>query len=330
MSDKRLDRCIWQTPYGFRIAIRIAGTLDTKRFPPAYTLKELQQWRDEHERLHRRAARSRRGMFADDVDRYLKAIAAMPSYADRVREIEAWLPAFGSLVRSRITSEAIRAQLQDWRQTKAASTCNHRRTALSHLFTVLDGRAAPNPVRDVPPFKEPAPTRRGVDVLIALAAIRRVKGPMTRVRLLVLLHTGMRPSELMRVTAAHVDLGLGTCEVQTAKGGAYRTIPLNKSARKAFRRFFRIGAAGPFSVASVRKSLVRACRRFPALPTLRVYDLRHSYASARRKAGADLSDVAEMLGHKSLRMTKRYAPVVLDKLRIVDDLVRKIGRKSPV
>jgi integrase len=325
MPDKRLDTGIYQTPYGFRVLIRIQGRLETKRFPPTYTLAALRSWRADHARLHRGPKR-KRGTFADDVDRYLKAVAAMPSYKDRVREIEAWLPAFGELARWRITPELIRVQLQAWRKTKAASTCNHRRTALGHLYTVLDGKAWPNPVRDVPPFAEPPATRRGVELPIALAAIRRVKGKMTRARLLVLLWTGMRPSELMRVTPAHIDLEQGICEVLTGKGGSYRIIPLNKSATKAFKGFLRVGATGHFSVASVRKALVKACKAPPALPILRVYDLRHTFASALRKAGADLADVGEQLGHRSPRMTRRYAPVVLEKLRVAGDLTRK----SPV
>lgn len=306
--------------------LRIHGKLDQKRFPPTYTLAALKKWRDEHERL-RRGPKRARGTFAADVTRYLKAVSSMPSYTDRVREIDAWVPAFGSLARWRITSQMIRVQLHNWRQTKAASTCNHRRTALSHLFTVLDGKGQPNPVRDVPPFREPPATRRGVELLTALAVIRRVKGPKTRARLLVLLWTGMRPSELMRVTETHLDLDQGVCEVLTGKGGNYRIIPLNKSARKAFKGWLRVGAPGAFSVQSIRKSLVRACKA-ANVPPIRVYDLRHSFALALRKAGADLADVGEQLGHRSPKMTRRYAPVVLEKLRIAGDRTRKVSSES--
>ena len=323
MTDKRLDRGIWQTAYGFRIILRINGVPHTKRFPPTYTLDALRRWRDDHERLHRKA-RTSRGTFAADVEDYLKAVKAMPSIEDRTREIEAWLPAFGHLARWRIRPEDIRTQLHAWRADGyAASTVNHRRTALGHLYTVLDDKGTPNPVREVPPFPEPLPTRRGVDVSIALAAIRRVRGRKTRVRLLCLLWTGMRPSELMRVTADHLDLEQGICQVITTKRGRVRVIPLNKSARAAFRRFVRVDAFGRFSTASMLTKLVHACEQHPPLPRLRVYDLRHTYASALRRAGADLADIGEQLGHSSPRMTRRYAPVVMEKLRAAGELVRK-------
>lgn len=325
MTDKRLDRAIYKTPYGFRVFLRINGDPHTKRFPPTYTLDALKRWRDDHERLHRK--KKKRGTFSQDIDDYLLAVQAMPSYEDRVREIRAWEPAFGSLARWRITSEDVRRQLSEWRANgAAASTCNHRRTALGHLYVVLEGKQAPNPVRDVPPFKEPPPTARGIDVWSALSAIRRVKG-FTRTRLLVLLWTGMRPSELMRVQREHVNFEAEYCEVLTGKGGSPRIIHLNKSAVKALRRFFRDGMEGAFSVASMRKCMVRGCKA-AGVPVFRVYDLRHTYASAMRRAGADLADVGHQLGHSSARLAKRYAPVVPDKLRTVGESVRRITSDS--
>lgn len=324
MSDKRLDRAIYKTDSGFRIFLRIHGTPHTKRFPPTYTLDALRNWRDEHERLYRRTAA--RGTLSADITRYLAAIQAMSSFSDRVREIGAWEADFGSTARWRITPEVVRATLQAWRaEGYAASTCNHRRTALGHLYTVLDGKQAPNPVREVPPFKEPPATARGVDLWVALRAIRRVRG-FTHTRLLILLWTGMRPSELMRVEPEHIDFDTATCEVFTGKGGQPRIIGLNKSAMKALKRFVRREMTGEFSVASMRKSLLLAFSKKPKIAPFRIYDLRHTYATALRRAGADLADVGHQLGHSNPRMTKRYAPVILEKVKVAGE---KMRRKSP-
>lgn len=325
MTDKRLDRAIFKTPYGFRIFLRIHGEPHTKRFPPTYSLDALRRWRDDHERIYRRS--HARGTLSADITRYLMAVRSMTSYADRKREIAAWEPALGNVARWRITAEDVRAQLHAWKgEGYAASTCNHRRTALSHLYTVLDGKDAPNPTRNVPPFIEPPATARGIEIRTALTTIRRVGG-FTRTRLLLLLWTGMRPSELKRVQPEHVDFEEGTCLVLTAKGGPARIVSLNRSALKAFRRFFRLEMTGPFSTASMRKSLVRACTAAPALPLFRVYDLRHTYGTQLRRAGADLSDIAHQLGHSSLRMTKRYAPTALEKIKQAGARMRKSPEK---
>lgn len=328
MADTRLDRGIWKTGSGFRVVVRIGGVLESKRFPQTYTLDALKRWRDDHIRL-RRPKRKKRGTFAADVEQYLNAVAAMPTFADRKREIEAWLPAFGAMARWRIQPDLIRTQLAKWRADGyAPNTCNHRRNALSHLYTVLDGKAQYNPVRDVPLFKLPPPQKRSLPLPTVLQVIRRVKGPKTRARLLVLLWTGLRPAELKRMVASDLDLERGRAYIRTAKGGPLREIALNKSAVKAFKRYARIEAWGVFSVQSIRKSLVRASKKEPPLPIFRVYDLRHSFAYAMRDAGADLSDIQHQLGHTDISLTKRYAPTVLEKLTTAVERTRVSSRET--
>jgi integrase len=57
---------------------------------------------------------------------------------------------------------------------------------------------------------------------------------------------------------------------------------------------------------NVSLAFLRACRRV-GIADFRLHDLRHTAASWLRMSGADLQDVAELLGHRDLRMTKRYS-----------------------
>ena len=50
------------------------------------------------------------------------------------------------------------------------------------------------------------------------------------------------------------------------------------------------------------------------VPRFNPYKLRHSYATRLRRAGADIADIQELLGHKSPKTTQRYAMVVPEKL----------------
>lgn len=322
--QRRLDKGIWQTDYGFRVMVSINRKLHTKRFPPTHTLEQLRKWRDDHLKRHKRT--KTRGTFAADVDDYLKAVAAMPTFRDRQRQIEAWLPLFGDEPRWKITPDAIRRQLAAWRvgdittgrRALAPNTCNHRRVALSHLFTVLDGKASYNPVREVPPFKLPPPTKRGLPMAVVKRVLSKIEGPKTRARLEVLAWTGLRPSELMRLTPELVNTKAGVAIVPTAKGGPPREIPFSL-ARAAWKKMVAVDALGKFSVQSTRKSLVRACQKVGISP-FRVYDLRHSFLSALRKEGADLSDIQAIAGHTDIALTRRYAPTITAKLR------RAVGR----
>jgi integrase len=183
----------------------------------------------------------------------------------------------------------------------SASSCNHRRTALLHLYRVLDGKSAFNPVRDVP-----------------LATVRKILGELrdtkTRARLAVLAFTAMRRSELVRMKATDVDLERGCCWVRTGKGGEPRVVMLNPDSIAAWNDFIRHQAFGEFQKDSLRHAFQRAAAQV-GIMNLRAYDLRHSFATALREAGADLADVQAHLGHSSARMTKRYAPTLPEKLK---------------
>ena len=53
----------------------------------------------------------------------------------------------------------------------------------------------------------------------------------------------------------------------------------------------------------------------------RWHDLRHTFASRLRMKGAPLEDIAGLLGHKSLTMTRRYAHLGPNKLHVVVSLL---------
>lgn len=57
---------------------------------------------------------------------------------------------------------------------------------------------------------------------------------------------------------------------------------------------------------NVSLAFLRACRKV-GIADFRLHDLRHTAASWARMSGADLQDVAKLLGHRDLRMTMRYA-----------------------
>ena len=333
---------------GCRAFVRVthtAGGLRSKTFGPSATITTMKQWR-ENQRVDARRVKGptpNRGTLAADIEDYLALVAAMPTIAWRTRDLYAWREVFGDLSRSQISSSMIREQLHRWRtvgprrqfspKTKtyrdivgplSASACNHRRTALLHLWTLLDGRGAPNPVKNVPAFQEPAAEPRGRDVAFLAAAIDRMQTKAQQARARVLLWTGMRGnSELAKMKREHVDLEAGLCHVPTGKGGRkFRTVTLNANGVAAWQAFIDLKLWGPYDKNLMLKSFRRACRseakaRQIPMPRVRVYDLRHSFATAYLKQGADLADVQELLGHTTSRMTRRYAPFQHAKLAAV-------------
>jgi integrase len=60
----------------------------------------------------------------------------------------------------------------------------------------------------------------------------------------------------------------------------------------------------------------------------RWHDLRHTFASRLRMKGAPLEDIADLLGHKSLTLTRRYAQLGPNKLHAVVSLLGTSDTRS--
>jgi integrase len=60
------------------------------------------------------------------------------------------------------------------------------------------------------------------------------------------------------------------------------------------------------SPANVSLTLLRTCRKLK-IADFRLHDLRHTAASWMVMSGADIYTVSQLLGHKNVRMTQRYA-----------------------
>ncbi|MFC7543924.1 tyrosine-type recombinase/integrase [Siccirubricoccus deserti] len=62
---------------------------------------------------------------------------------------------------------------------------------------------------------------------------------------------------------------------------------------------------------------------------LRLHDLRHSFASALANRGHSLYEIGQILGHKQVATTTRYAHLSQDRLVAAANAVGEISRPSP-
>lgn len=363
-----MARGFTKTSHGFRAWVRVASKRDdfnearTKRFPSSATTQEIKDWRTETkdalrvllEKRRRRLAELRGGVVssgfrADAITRYLPAVQAMPTYAQRVKDIQVWVDEFGDRDRSSIKSHEIRAVRDRWLtvgpkrvlrpvngirqwievpEPLSASSVNHRLRALSNLWTVLDGRHAPNPVREVPEADEPLEIPRAIDydtIRLILAAMadrgRPEKGKersldsLAKVRARVMAWTGITPGELGRIAeaeiAAAVDRGvLHVPARRKGKGAPGRLVPLHDDAVDALKDLLRLKACGPFRSRGVLRAWQTASLKVLGRKT-RIYDLRHSFMTAVTQSTNDLGLAGRLGGHKDPRTTARYAQAAL-------------------
>ena len=128
------------------------------------------------------------------------------------------------------------------------------------------------------------------------------------------LNTGMRKGEILKLRWDNVDLKHGFILLDLTKNGERREIPINNTVKQALmsvtRRldvpfvFFDPATGKPYQ--DIKRSFITACRK-AKIRDFRFHDLRHTFASHLVMAGWDITTVKELLGHKTLTMTLRYA-----------------------
>jgi integrase len=143
----------------------------------------------------------------------------------------------------------------------------------------------------------------------------------------VMIQQGLRPDEVLHLTAPDVDLAAGRATVRRSKTRAgQRTVTLTSESKSILAR--RIAGLPPncpaertlwtCSPSGLAKMHWRALGRPPKPKdgTLRgpnalgfemcVYDIRHTFATRMAQHGCDLATLAAILGHGNLRTCQRY------------------------
>lgn len=205
---------------------------------------------------------------------------------------------------------------------KSNATLNRYLAAISAVFSWgVEARQTPrgwiNPCRSVRLLREPKGRVRFLDDAERerlFAACRASRYPRMYAFVLMAILTGARKGELLALRWRSVDLEAGLAHLAHSKNGDRRTLVLLPQLVDVLRPF--AGDAHRLVFGSVRSryqapaSIDTAWRHAverAQLADFHVHDLRHCCASLLAQAGVPLNIVAEVLGHRGLEMTKRYA-----------------------
>ncbi len=134
------------------------------------------------------------------------------------------------------------------------------------------------------------------------------------------LSTGMRSGEIMGLTWEVVDLNRGRAILHETKNGERRAVAITGHALDLLKELGKVRRIDsklifPSKENTPQKPQKPIDLRAPWLAALKkaeiqdfkFHDLRHSAASYLAMNGASLAEIAEVLGHKTLQMVKRYA-----------------------
>lgn len=204
----------------------------------------------------------------------------------------------------------------------SAGTVNRYLATLSRAFTIAVrewGWVEDNPLRKVSRLTEPRGRVRFLsdierDRLLEACAASRNQDLYPVV--VLALSTGMRDMEIRGLTWDRVDLKRRRLVLEETKNGERRVIPLTRHTHELLKQ--RAGVRrldttllfssphDPLRPRFMRPAFLEALER-AGIHDFRFHDLRHSCASYLAMNGASLAEIAEVLGHKTLAMVKRYA-----------------------
>ena len=148
------------------------------------------------------------------------------------------------------------------------------------------------------------------------------------------LHTGFRKSELLSLRWANIDFRHHLIKVEAAytKTREARGVPMSETLTATLKQL-KIHenielTASVFGYRQMTKTFARAVQR-AGITNFTFHDLRHTFASRLVMAGVDLTTVKELMGHKHITMTLRYAHLAPGHKRSAIAALDRIAAKVP-
>ena len=321
----------------YRVKVRLKG------FPPQSAtferLTDAKKWAQHTESAiregrHFKTTEAKRHTLAELVDRYCREVLpSKKSKIDQAQQLGWWKTEIGRFTLADV-SPSLLAEYRDKlgreitvrKKPRSPASVVRYMAALSHAFTVAVkewGWLEDSPMRKV---TKPRESRGRVRFLsdderaLLLKACKESSNPYLYPVVVLALSTGMRQGEIMGLTWEVVDLNRGRAILHETKNGERRAVAITGHALdllNALAKVRRIDSNLVFPAKETRtqkpqkpidlRTPWETAMKEARLDDFRFHDLRHSAASYLAMNGASLAEIAEVLGHKTLQMVKRYA-----------------------
>jgi len=279
---------------------------------------------------HFKTAEAKKHTLADMIDRYLRDVLPTKSQAAQINQgahLTWWRKQIGETLLADVTPALIAeyrdkiAQGDD--KPRANATVVRYMAALSHAFTLAIREwdwLEESPMRKVSKPKEPRGRVRFLsddERERLLDTCKASYNPYLYPAVVLALSTGTRKMESLGLRWRDIDFQRQTITLHDTKNGERQTLPLKGHALDLIQQLFEVrrmdsdfvfpsrNGKKPFDL---RRSWVAAMKNAD-ISDFHWHDLRHSTASYLAMNGATLAEIAQVLGHKTLAMVKRYAHI---------------------
>ncbi|MCP4370637.1 MAG: tyrosine-type recombinase/integrase, partial [Deltaproteobacteria bacterium] len=255
--------------------------------------------------------------FVELAEKYKSLAELQKGYRSKKTFIRQLVEEFGNLNLIEINTLLV----EQWRNRLLKrcqpATANRKLACLKHMFTKavdwdMTTEEALKRVRKVKFQKESRGKLRFLDVDECQRLVECCQKHLRPIVTLAI-NTGMRRGEILPLTWQQIDLRHGYISLYYTKSGDGRQIPMNQSVIEMFTEMPR-GLESKYVFANrngdpltnIKHSFASALKK-AEISNATFHTLRHTAASHLVMAGVDLPSVKELLGHKSLTMTLRYA-----------------------
>lgn len=269
------------------------------------------------------------------IDRYISEEVPHPN---QLTHLERWKETLGSLLLSAVTEIRVNDVTSNWKSEGinkiklGPATLNRHLNSLSVVFRHAKewGWSKRNPVQEARKYTEPRGRVRYLSdkerkKLLETCQQKEFKKLYPIV--VLALSTGMRKEEILSLKWAQIDLKAGTIILTKTKNKERRRVPVTLRALELLKQHEKEKREDTeFVFPGERISHKNGCKvialserhydiKRPWMKLLdkadikdfTFHDLRHSCASYLAMNGATSLEIAEVLGHKSLDVVKRYA-----------------------
>ncbi len=320
----------------YRVVVRIKGY--PRQSATFAKLTDARKWEQQTEAAmregrHFKTSAAKKHTVAEIIARYLKQIEKQKPkrYIDVKSKLDWWNEQIGYCSLADISKSLIAEKREllltekigkdKTTRTRTTATANRYMTVLSHLFTVAMNEwelIENHPMNKLSKLKEPRGRVRFLDDnerKKLLDACRQSKHTALYTIVVLALSTGARRGEITNLRWADVDFKRKVITLHETKNGERRILPLAGHAYECMAQHEKIRRIDTDFVFPATNPKLTTNFQFywdkavedAEIKDFRFHDLRHSAASYLAMNGASLAEIAEVLGHKTLQMVKRYA-----------------------
>lgn len=241
-----------------------------------------------------------RGMAINTVREYAKDISAFAIWAKENMEDARWSKIKRSDLDRYISEQA--------GQGISPATTNRQLAAISSIYNYMkrEGYAVENPTRYESRRKIEKTQPNTITMSELKEAYRHTAGS-ERAMLGILMTTGIRIQELLDIRAEDINSDNSSIRIH-GKGSKERTVYTTGAVIKEIQtiRTRQYGLIFSMTQRNARTVIYNALRRYCTAPQLTPHAIRHTYATHLATRGVNVTTIAKILGHESIRTTQKY------------------------